>query len=188
MTEQEAPKVRASRAGWIAAAVLLLIAAAAGVYAANLRNQLEDVQLRLVDAVLKLQLSEERVNNMKAASDAMQQNLSIIAARDTVEIVLTGAGAAPNASGRVFTSASRGLLFAATGLPLVQDDQAYQLWFMTRGAPVNAGLVRPDEQGNVTAAFDPIAEGASATGFTVSLEPRSGVEKPAGPIVLVSAK
>lgn len=184
MTTEATARGRTSRAGWIAAAVLLVIAAGAGVYAANLRNQLEDVQLRLVDAVLKLQLSEERVTNMKAASDAMQQNLAIIAAADTVEMVLKGAGAAPNANGRVFTSQTHGLLFSATGLPLLQDEQSYQLWFLTRGAPVSAGLVRPDQQGNVTAAFDPVKDAPTATGFSVSLEGRDGADKPTGPIVL----
>jgi hypothetical protein len=181
------PKGRAFWAGWITAAVLLLVAAGAGVYAANAHNQLEDVKLRLVDAVLKLQLAEERVTNATAASDAMRENLALIAAPDAVETVLKGAGPAPDAMARVFSSPSRGLLIAATNLPAIPDDQTYQLWLMTRGAPVSAGLVRPDQQGNVTAAFDPVANAPQPTGLAISLEQAGGAEKPSGPICLVSA-
>jgi hypothetical protein len=182
------PRGRAFWAGWITAAVLLLIAAGAGVYAANAHNRLEDVQLRLVDAVLKLQLAEERVQNTTAASNAMRENLALIAASDAAETVLAGAGPAPNAAGRLFASPTRGLLFAATGLPPLPEDQTYQLWLLTRGAPVSVGVVRPDEQGNVTAAFDPIAEAQQATGVSLSIERQGGVEKPSGPICLVTAQ
>lgn len=182
------PKGRAFWAGWIAAAVLLLVAVAAGVYAANAHNQLEDVQLRLVDAVLKLQLSEERVANATASSDAMRENLALIAAPDVTETVLKGAGPAPNAAGRVFSSPGRGLLVAATGLPPIEQNQTYQLWLLTRGAPVNVGTLRPDQQGNVTAAFDAVSEAQQATGFALSLEPDAAAAKPTGPICLVSAE
>jgi hypothetical protein len=185
---QSMPKGRAFWAGWISAAVLLLVAAGAGVYAANAHNQLEDVQLRLVDAVLKLQLSEERVANATAGSDAMRENLVLMAAPDVTETVLKGAGPAPNAAGRVFSSPTRGLLVAATGLPAIEPNQTYQLWFLTRGAPVSAGLIRPDQQGNATAAFDAVSEAQQATGLALSLEPDGGATKPTGPICLVSAE
>jgi hypothetical protein len=183
----QTPKGRAFWAGWICAAVLLLVAAGASVYVANAHNQIKDVELRLVDAVMKLQLSEQRVTDAAAASDAMRENLALIAAPDAVETVLKGAGPAPEAMARVFSSPSRGLLVAATNLPPIAEDQSYQLWLMTRGAPVSVGLVRPDPQGNATAAFDPVADAPEPTGLAISLEKAGGADKPSGPICLVSA-
>ena len=180
------PRGPAFWAGWLTAAALLLIAAGAGVYAANLRNQLTDVELRLVDAVMKLQLSEERVANASAESNAIRANLALLTAPDTVEMSLRGAAPAPNAAGRAFISRSRGLLFAASKLPPLPQDRTYQLWFLTRGAPVSAGIVRPDPQGNVTAAFDPPDNAPAATGFAVSIEPEGGVPAPTGAIYLAT--
>jgi hypothetical protein len=165
---------------------MLVLAAAAAVYAANLKNQLQDVELRLVDAVMKLQLSEERVTDATARADAIRENLALLTSPDVRELRLAGAGPAPNASGRVFISPSRGLLFAASNLPPLPDGRTYQLWFLTRGAPVSAGIVRPDQQGNVTAAFDPLADQPETTGFSVSLEPEGGVAAPTGPIYLTT--
>src|SRR5205085_2767212 len=61
MSETLTPRSRAFWAGWISAGLFLLVAAGAGVYAANLRNQYDDVTLRLVDAVTKLQLSQQQL-------------------------------------------------------------------------------------------------------------------------------
>ena len=171
--------------GWISAAVLLVIAALAGVYAANLRLQLEDVELRLVDAVTKLQVSEERLVGAATESNAIRANLALLTAPDVIDLKLAGKGQAAQATGRVFSSRTHGLLFAATNLPPLPDDRTYQLWFLTRGAPVSAGVVRPDPQGNATAAFDAVTDApASPAGFTVSVEPDGGVPAPTGAVVL----
>ena len=92
----------------------------------------------------------------------------------------------PNARARAFLSRSRGLLFAATNLPAIPNDRTYQVWFLTPGAPVSAGLLRPDAQGNATVAFDVAASVPNPTGMAVSLEPEGGVPAPTGAIYLVT--
>ena len=175
--------------GWISAAILLVIAALAGVYAANLRLQLEDVELRLVDAVTRLQMSEERLVGAATESNAIRANLALLTAPDVVDFKLTGTGQAPQASGRVFASRTHGLLFAASNLPPLPEGRTYQLWFVTGGASVSAGIVRPDPQGNATAAFDAATDApASPAGFSVSIEPDGGVAAPTGAIVLSSRR
>ena len=171
-------------AGWISAAVFLVIAAVAGVYVATAQNQVEDVTLRLVDAVNKLQMSELTATDAVARADAIQANLSLITLPEVAEFSLRGIPAVPNARGRVFSSRARGILFSATGLPLPLDNQTYQLWLKTKGAPVNVGVVTAGPDGSVTAGFDPVDGTPAAVGFMLTLEPRGGVDAPTGPVTL----
>jgi len=172
--------------GWIAAGVLLLVAAVAGVYAANLRNQVEDVQLRLVDAVTKLQMSETARAETTSALGAMQTNLALLSAPDTQVFKLAGKGIAAEASGRAFFSRTKGLLFSASKLPPIADGSVYQLWLLARSGPASAGLARPMADGSVVAAYDPTTDAPDATGFAVSVEPEDGSAKPTGNLLLTS--
>lgn len=178
MAETITPRSRAFWAGWICAAAGLLVAAAAGVYAANLRNQYEDVTLRLVDAVTKLQLSEQRLTGATSELAAIHTNLSLLSAPDAQVLTLTGRGVAAAAAGRAFISRTRGLLFSANRMPPLAEGSVYQLWLLTRGAPVSAGVFRAAEDGSVTAAFDPPGGDADAAGVAVSVEPEDGSTRP----------
>jgi hypothetical protein len=165
-------------AGWISAAVFLLIAAVAGIYVANARNQVDDVTGRLVDAVNKLQMSEMTAKDAVERADAIQANLSLISLPDVAEFALRGTSAVPNARGRVFSSRARGILFSATGLPALLDNQTYQLWLKTKAAPVNVGIVTVAPDGSVTAGFDPVDGTPEATGFMLTIERSGGADAP----------
>lgn len=174
------------RTPWLVAGVLLLVAVGAAVYAANLRNQLQDVELRLVDAVMKIQVSEQQVAVSQAQVNAVRSNLTLMTSADAIELKLTGKGPAADAAGRVFISRTRGVLFAASKMPPLPADKTFQLWYLTKGAPVSAGLVRSDEQGNVTAAFDVPADLTAPTGFAVTMEAEAGATSPTEPMLLTS--
>ena len=186
VSEERVPHSRAFWAGWLSAAAMLLVASGAGIYAANLKLQLDDVELRLVDAVMKLQASEMQVANASAEVTAVRTNLALLSAPDVQDLKLSGKAPAADATGRAFVSRTRGLLFAASNLPQLPGDRTYQLWFLTRGAPVSAGIVKPDPQGNITAAFDALPDAPVPTGFAVSVEPEGGVPAPTGAIYLVT--
>jgi anti-sigma-K factor RskA len=166
-------------------AVLLLAAAAAGVYAANLRIQLQDVELRLVDAVTKLQASQEQLDGAANELDAFRTNLGLLGAPDAVEMKLSGRGAAAKASGRLFVSAAHGLLIALTGLPPLTGDQVCQVWLLGKGKPVSAGVMHADQQGNATAAFDlPPDAPSPPMAVQVTVESGGGADAPTGqPVV-----
>ncbi len=175
-----------SRTPWLVAGVLFLLAGGAAVYAANLRNQLEDVELRLVDAVMKMQVSEQQVAVSQAQVNAVRTNLTLMTSPDVIELKLNGKGTAADAAGRVFISRTRGVLFAASKMPALPADKTYQLWYLTKGAPVSAGLVRSDDQGNVTAAYDVPADLTVPTGFAVTMEAEAGATSPTEPMLLTS--
>jgi hypothetical protein len=185
---------RLNRLPWLVAGGFCVLAIVAGVYAANLRNQLEDIKLRLVDAVMKMQVSEQQVEVAQAQVNAVRANLTLMTAPDVLDMKLAGAGAAGGASGRVFISRTRGLLFAASQMPQLPEGKTYQLWYLTKGDPVSAGLVRTDDQGNATAAFDVPPGLPVPNGFAVSMESEErasqpaddGASKPTGPMLLTS--
>ncbi len=183
MTDQT-PRVGASRAGWITAGVLFLVAAGAAVYAANLRIQVQDLELRLVDAVVKMQAAQQLQQGATEQLDDMRANIGLVTAADVVELTLTGVTPAPEAVGRAYVSRSRGLLFTGSRLPLPPDDAVLQLWYLTNAGPVSAGTVRPDQAGGVLAAFDVPADLPTLTGFAITVEAGRGSSKPTGSYLL----
>lgn len=183
MTEQT-PRTRFFWAGWIAAGVLLLIAAGVGVYAANLNQRFVDVELRLVDAVTRMQFAQQQAADTASELTSMRQNLALLTAPDAVEMKLTGRAPAPEATARAFVSRASGLLFTASRLPPIADEGVLQLWFLTSGGPVSAGVVQAGESGSIVAAFDVPKDLATLTGFAASAERAGGSEKPTGPFLL----
>ena len=177
---------RATWAGWMSAAAGIVVAAGLGMYAANLRTRLDDVQVRLADAVNRLQDSEQRAQVATRETTSVRASLALLTAPDLSDLRLSGQAPAPRARARAFLSRSRGLLFAASDLPAIPNDRTYQLWFLTTGAPVSAGLLKPDAQGNATVVFEMAASVPDPTGLALSLEPEGGVPAPTGAIYLVT--
>lgn len=182
----ETPRAGASKAGWIAAGVCFLLGAAAAVYAANLRVQVEDLELRLVDAVVKMQAAQQMQQAATEQLDDMRANIGLVTAADVVELTLSGRPPAPEAVARAYVSRSRGLLFTGSRLPLPPDDAVLQLWYLTNDGPVSAGTVRPDQAGGVLAAFDVPADLPTLTGFAITSEHAPGGSKPTGTYLLTT--
>jgi len=113
----------------------------------------------------------------------------VLAAPDLVRYWLVGADGDSRRYAQVMFSRSRGMVFSATRLEQPGDGQTYQLWLLTQGGPVNAGLIAPDEAGRVTFATDvPLTVSSRLTGALVTLEPEGGQAAPSGAPVLVRAE
>jgi anti-sigma-K factor RskA len=179
------PRRLAAFAGWLAAAASLAVAVGYGLHAADLESRLHDTELRLSAAIARLDESEQRLQASQREATSVRQTLALLTASDGVELRLAGQAPARQASARAFLSRSRGVLFAATNLPQIPADRTYQVWYLTSGAPVSAGLFKPDTQGAATATFDAPAVPAFA-GMAVSLEPDGGVQAPTGAIYLAT--
>ena len=114
------------------------------------------------------------------------QALDVLTAEDTKRTDLAGQHAAPKASGRVYWSASQGLLFSAEDLPPLPQGRIYQLWLVTKPAPVSAALVIPDGSGRYSVlAQSP--RGVQPTAFALTIEPAGGVPAPTGATYLLGA-
>lgn len=169
---------------WLAAAALLVVSVALGAYAVNLRQRVGGLEGQLREAVNRLDLTEQQLADARRAAERAQMRMAVLTSPDLKEVSLKGQPAAPGAAGRAFWSRSNGLLFAANDLPSLPAGRTYQLWFLTPGAPVSAGLIKPDQNGRIAAAFDTPPGTPDPTGLAVSIEPEGGVPAPTGAIYL----
>ncbi len=101
---------------------------------------------------------------------------------------LAGLPAAPKAMARViWDPTTREAVLVATGLDPVPAGKAYEAWVIASGAPVAAGVFRPDADGRAVLRLLAVDETSRATTFAVTLEPEAGVPAPTGPMVLAGA-
>jgi len=171
---------------WLSVAALALLMAGTGIYTLSLRRQLASVATQLADANARLQDSDVQLARARSDAAGVRQSLALLTSPDVLDLRLGGLAPAPQARGRALISRASGLLFAASGLPPLPPARVYQLWFLTTGAPVSAGLIQPDSQGTVTAAFDVPPSAPAPTGFAVSIEPEGGVPAPTGELYLAT--
>jgi anti-sigma-K factor RskA len=108
---------------------------------------------------------------------------------DATRIELVAAGNKPQPRGKaIYQRRNRNLIFLASNLPPLPTETIYELWLFPAngGAPIPAGLFKPDARGSATVVNPPLPEGVEAKNFAVTLEPESGShESPRGRPVIV---
>jgi len=108
---------------------------------------------------------------------------------DAQKIELVAAGNKPQPRGKaIYQRRNRNLIFFASNLPALPAEKIYELWLFPAngGAPIAAGLFKPDARGSATVVNPPLPEGVEAKNFAVTLEPESGShESPRGTPVIV---
>ena len=187
--ESPSPRASASRAPWMAAAAMFVVTAGLGMYVAQLRDHVRRLELQLREALVRVDDGQRRVAVALRDAANAQAPLAILTAPDLRRIDLAGQRVAPSASARAFWSRSRGLVLTGANLPSLPAGRIYQLWFVPAGAgaPVSAGLVKPDETGRLTAVLNTPADVPEPAAFALTLEPDGGVPAPTGAMYLVGA-
>ncbi|MGV3517194.1 anti-sigma factor [Luteitalea sp.] len=170
---------------WLAAAAATLVALGLGWQSRQLQSEVDRLQADLQATEARLATTEAEVRSNRTRLARVQAESAILAAADLRRVDLAGQKGAPRASGRAFWSRAQGLVFTAARLPDLPQGRTYQLWVLTAGAPVSAGLFRPDASGGSSAVFDTPVSLPTPAGLAVSIEPEGGVPAPTGDIVLV---
>jgi anti-sigma-K factor RskA len=166
--------------GWLTATALLALTVGLGAYTAALRQRIGGLEVQLRDAIVRLDRSERGAEAATRALSSTQLRMAVLTAPDLARVDLTGQAPAPRAAGRAFWSRTRGLVFAASSLPPLPAGRTYQLWVVTANRPISAGLIRPDDNGSVTASFDTPPDIPAPVAIAVTLEPDGGVPAPTG--------
>jgi anti-sigma-K factor RskA len=168
---------------WLAAAASLVLAAALGVYASQLRGRVQTLEQELREAILQVQAGERQTAQARLVATDAQRQLSVIAAPDVAQVVLKGQAVAPQASARALWSRSRGLLLAASNLPALPPGRTYQLWVISgRMPPISEGwLFKTAASGDVTTMFATPVTLPAPTAMAISIEPDGGSTTAAGP-------
>jgi anti-sigma-K factor RskA len=163
--------------GWAAVAALVLVAIGLLQKNSSLERDL---------ASLKAQFGDQG-NKLQQANDIAATLLD----PEARKVELVAAGNKPQPRGKaIYQRRNRGLIFLASNLPPLPREKIYELWLfpMNGGAPIAAGLFKPDSNGSATVVNPPLPEGVEAKNFAVTLEPESGShEAPRGTPVIMGA-
>lgn len=140
----------------------------------------------MVMVVLLIRHDGELEKTVRALEQQVaQQDVEVQQARDVVatftapeaqQVTLVAAKTPPQPQGKTFYLQDKGrLIFLANNLPPLPPEKIYELWLIPKtGAPIAAGLFRPDAHGSATVVNPPLPTGVEAKTFAVTLEPESG--------------
>jgi anti-sigma-K factor RskA len=197
--------VAAPRRSWLpyALAASVLVAFALGVQVARQSSMLDEVRAQAARQEQQLALANERAAEHEQRLAAAEQErarlgtevstlegmVADLTAQQTRVVALAGAGPAPAAAGRAYLDPeSRRLVLVVYELPPLPPGQSYQLWVISEGEPVSAGVFQLATAGATR--YDTTAEAPKLAGpltIAVTIEPEGGLPKPSGPIVLAGS-
>ena len=153
--------------GWFAAAALALVCI-------GLMRQKSTLQQDIVSqrAQFRAEINDQG-NKLQQANEVVATLLD----PEATKIELVAVGAKPQPRGKaIYQRRNRNLIFIASNLPPLPAHTIYELWLFPAGggAPIAAGLFKPDARGSATVVNPPLPEGIEAKNFVVTLEPESG--------------
>jgi anti-sigma-K factor RskA len=161
--------------GWISAAALVLLCIGLMHQNSALQREAASWRARFADQGIKL----EEANGI----------VTTLLDPEATKIELVAAGNKPQPRGKaIYQRRNRNLIFFASNLPPLPAEKIYELWLFPAngGAPIPAGLFKPDARGGATVVNPPLPLGVEAKNFAVTLEPESGShESPRGTPVIV---
>ncbi len=177
-TPMVAPTFRRSRwgmLGWAAAAAVVIFAVS--LWRENLALQQTLVSSRSQAAESRRELEEFR----RVAAPILQP--------EAQRVTLVAAKAPPQPQGKAFYLRGRGsLVFLASNMPALPAQKAYELWLIpTSGAPIPAGVFKPDAHGSASVVNPPLPAGVEAKAFAITVENEAGAAVPTMPIVMMGA-
>jgi anti-sigma-K factor RskA len=160
---------------WLATAALLLVA--------SFFWQQSD---RLAQRVARLQ---DESAQQQAQLERAREIVSTLTSTDALRVTLVAAQSPPQPQGKaIYVRDRSSLIFLASNMPGLPPQKAYELWLIpTNGAPIPAGVFKPDAHGSATVVEPPLPAGVEAKTFAITVEPEQGSSTPTMPIVMMGA-
>ena len=160
---------------WLAAAALLLVAG----FFWQQSDRLAQRVARLQDESAQQQTQLERAREV----------VSTLTSTDALRVTLVAAQAPPQPQGKaIYVRERSSLIFLASNMPALPPQRSYELWLIpTNGAPIPAGMFKPDARGSATVVEPPLPGGVEAKAFAITVEPEQGSSAPTMPIVMMGA-
>jgi anti-sigma-K factor RskA len=158
---------------WLATAAVLLVAAFFWQQSDRLAQQV--ARLRDQSAQQQAQLEQAR------------EVVSTLTSTDAMRVTLVAAQTLPQPQGKaIYVRDRSSLIFLAGNMPPLPPQKAYELWLIpTNGAPIPAGVFKPDARGSATVIEPPLPAGVEAKTFAITVEPEQGSSTPTLPIVMM---
>lgn len=119
--------------------------------------------------------------------DDLRRVAAPLIAPDAQRITLVSVKTPPQPQGKAFYLRNRSsLLFVANNMPPLPPQKAYELWLIpVQGAPIPAGVFKPDAHGSATVVNPPLPAGTEAKAFAITVENEAGATSPTMPIVMM---
>jgi anti-sigma-K factor RskA len=159
--------------GWAATAAVIVFAASLWKENTALRRDVATWRAALGEQTLEL----ERIQNVaRAITDPEGQRFTLVAMKT-----------APQPQGKAFYLRNRSsLVFVANNMPALPPQKAYELWLIpAQGAPMAAGMFKPDAHGSATVVNPPLPAGTEAKAFAITVENEAGATTPTMPIMMM---
>lgn len=163
--------------GWAAAFAVL-------VFASSLWRENSLLRQTLASATSKAAQSAQELEYLRKVSAPI-----IAPEAQHIPLVWTALKLPPSPQGKALYLRNRGsLVFLASNLPPLPSEKAYELWLIPKqGAPIPAGVFRPDAHGSATVVNPPLVVGTEAKAFAITIENAAGASSPTMPIVMMGA-
>jgi hypothetical protein len=160
---------------WAAVAAMILVAVS--------------LQWQVSSLKTELQLESAQLTQQSTDSARAREVLEVLTAPAAQRVVLTAAKTPPTPTARAVYLPSRGaLILQASNLAPVPEGKVYELWVIpASGAPIPAGLFRPDASGSASVVLPQLPKGVPAKAFGVTIENAGGSATPTAPIILSGA-
>ncbi len=161
--------------GWAATAAVL-------VFAASLWRENSALRQTLASATEQAAQSSREMETLRRIAapilDPRSQPFTLVARK-----------APPQPQGKAFYLRNRSsLVFLANNMPALPPQKAYELWLIPmQGAPIPAGMFKPDSHGGAMVVNPPLPSGAEAKAFAITVENEAGAATPTMPIMMMGA-
>lgn len=159
--------------GWAATFAMLVFAASLWKENAALRESVSSASAQAAQNARQL----EEFRKVAAPIIAPEaQRITLVAVKTPVQ-----------PQGKAFYLRNRSsLVFVASNMPALPPQKAYELWLIpAQGAPIPAGVFKPDAHGSATVVNPPLPAGAEAKAFAITVENEAGASTPTMPIVMM---
>jgi anti-sigma-K factor RskA len=127
---------------------------------------------------------------LAAQSDSLEKiitNLPQTNPSNVITVSLKGTEVQPQAQGQLLVNPnSQSAVLVIAGLSQLEAGKTYQIWLIDGGAPVSAGLLTVDQNGQGVFVVTSEAEIGSFNSLGISVEPEGGSPQPTGDIVVLS--
>src|SRR5262249_45562537 len=161
--------------GWAATAAVIVVAAALWKENRGLRDEA---------GILR------RVTSQQASHlDELRRVAAPIIEPEAQGVPLVAMKTPPQPQGKAFYLRNRSsLVFVANNMPVLPAQKAYELWLIPKeGAPIPAGVFKPDARGSATVVNPPLPAGIEAKAFAITVEDEGGATAPTMPIMMMGA-
>jgi hypothetical protein len=159
--------------GWAAATAILVFGASLWKENAELKRGAMIWSARVSEQTAELEKARAIAN---AITDPAGQHFTLVSVKTPAQ-----------PQGKAFYLRNRStLLFVANNMPQLPPQKAYELWLIPlQGAPIPAGVFKPDAKGNATVVNPPLPGQMEAKAFAITVENEAGATTPTMPIVMM---